>query len=382
MFNDDYRPMVTVKKITKIAEHTNADSLELAFVDGWQVIVKKGELKEGDLILYFEIDSVLPQEIEQRIFPPDSKITLKKSRVKTIKIRKMYSQGLIVPISTFSDFKFKIKEGEDVTKILGVEKYEEPIKKTSILYVKKQKKKYENPNFHKVRKPDNIKYFPDLFIGKQVCITEKLHGTSFVAGWVKRPNHSFFDKIRIYLFGKYEFCYRSMNVQLQKRDSILDGILKKLGIRKERGYYQKEINVNVYQEAVEKYDLKNKIPMGYEITAEIVGDGIQTNYNYGCKKDERKMICFGVRKNGENIFYEDAVYLVSSIGFEYVPILYIGSFSKEILDKHTNGCSNYCNSQKIKEGCVVECIEEGIYPNLLKSISEKYLDKGNSTDFH
>ena len=37
-----------------------ADNIELMAVNGWNVIVKKGEFKEGDLCVYFEIDSKLP----------------------------------------------------------------------------------------------------------------------------------------------------------------------------------------------------------------------------------------------------------------------------------------------------------------------------------
>lgn len=381
MFDSDYRPMVTIKKIKKIAEHTNADALELAFVDGWQVIVKKDSLEEGDLVLYFEIDSVLPKEIEERIFPSDSKITLSKSRVKTIKIRGMYSQGLIVPIDLFSDYKFKAKESEDVTKVLGVKKYEEPIKKGNLLYVQPKKKKFENPNFKKVRKPDNIKYNPDLFIGKKVSITEKLHGTSFVAGYVKRPNFTITDKIRIWLFGEYEFVFRSMNVQIQRHDSIWNGFLKKLRIKKDTGFYQQTIKKNVYQEAVEKYDLKNRLKPGFEITGEIIGDGIQKGYTYGCGQNERKLVCFGVRYNGENISFHDAFDFVQYIGLEYAPVLFEGVLTKEVLDSCTNGKSVYCSSQK-KEGCVVECLEENVYPSILKSISEAYLMQKDLTDFH
>ena len=32
-----------------------ADNIELMAVNGWNVIVKKGEFKEGDLCVYFEI---------------------------------------------------------------------------------------------------------------------------------------------------------------------------------------------------------------------------------------------------------------------------------------------------------------------------------------
>ena len=177
MIFEEKQPMVTICKIDEILEHPNADRLEIARVKGWQVVCQKDIYKKGDLVIYFEIDSVLPEEIERIIFPEGSKITLSKSRVKTVKIRQMYSQGLICSVDLFKDkITKKIKEGLDISDDIGVKKYEEPISKSSRMYVQPIKKKYENPNFHKVRKPQNIKNFKDLFIGKEVSVTEKIHG--------------------------------------------------------------------------------------------------------------------------------------------------------------------------------------------------------------
>jgi RNA ligase (TIGR02306 family) len=376
--------MCSVKKIDNIIDHPNADRLEIVKIHGWDVIVQKDVFKKDQLIIYFEIDSVLPEEIEKRIFGEDAKITLKKSRVRTIKIRKMYSQGLVVPIDLFSD-KIdisKVKEDYDLTDVLNIKKYEEPIKQGNILHVEKKKKKYENPNFKKVRKPENIKHFYNQFIGKEVTITEKVHGSSFCAGYVKRPNKTIIDKIKIFIFGEYQFCYRSMNVQLQEIDNIWNTILKKFKLKKENGYYEKKINKNVYQEMVEKYDLKSILDNGYEITGEIYGDGIQKNYNYGCKQDERKLVCFGVRKDGVNISFTKAVEYVKNKNLEYVPVLYSGILTEDILKECTNGKSILCPKQKVREGCVLELVDQENEPIvILKSISEKYL-MGDNTDFH
>ena len=75
------RKLASIQKIMKIEKHENADTLEIVRVLGWQCIVKKGEFKEGDLIVYFEVDSVLP-ELPQFEFLKD-----KKYRIKTIKLR-------------------------------------------------------------------------------------------------------------------------------------------------------------------------------------------------------------------------------------------------------------------------------------------------------
>lgn len=55
---------VTLEKISKIWEHPNADRLELASIEGmtYQFVVPKGQYIEGDAVLYFPVDSLIPQE--------------------------------------------------------------------------------------------------------------------------------------------------------------------------------------------------------------------------------------------------------------------------------------------------------------------------------
>lgn len=375
------QPMVTIEKIKEIKPHPNADRLELAYVKGWQVCVQKDIYKEGEFVLYFAIDSILPQEIEGKIFGEDAKVKLSKSRVRTIKLRKAYSQGLITPIELFSNLIKIFKEGDDVSEMLGVTKFEPVLNKSNVTYIKdRPKKKHENPNFKKVRKPNNIKNHLEEFIGKEVIITEKVHGTSFVAGWVKKPTDNIFDKINAFLFGKYEFCYRSMNVQLQKRFTFIHLLLEKLGIYKST-YYGK----NLYAEICRKYDLKNRIPKEYEITGEIYGDGIQKGYSYGCKPNERKLVVFGVRRDGENINVFDAFTKTKiDMLLDYVPVLFRGILTKEMLNECTNGKSILDKNTAVREGCVVELVDneqQWFGHPILKSISEKYLMKDN-TDFH
>ena len=62
------RKLVTIRKVSEIKPIPNADNIELALVDGWQVVCKKGEFKQGDLGVYFEIDSFLPADKTQFAF--------------------------------------------------------------------------------------------------------------------------------------------------------------------------------------------------------------------------------------------------------------------------------------------------------------------------
>lgn len=92
-----------------------ADNIELMAVNGWNVIVKKGEFKEGDLCVYFEIDSKLPVR-------EWSEFMLKKHyKVKTMKLNKfgVISQGLALPTNVF-DISIPSEENIDLTEKLDV----------------------------------------------------------------------------------------------------------------------------------------------------------------------------------------------------------------------------------------------------------------------
>ena len=58
------RKLVTIQKITGIKPIEIADAIELVLIMGWQCVAKKSEFKQGDLCVYFEVDSYLP--IEER----------------------------------------------------------------------------------------------------------------------------------------------------------------------------------------------------------------------------------------------------------------------------------------------------------------------------
>lgn len=137
------RKLATIRQVAEIKPHTNADSLELAIVDGWQCIVRKGEFKVGDLVVYFEVDSVLPVQDQFEFLRKGCYV--KKDwlpegegfRLKTIKLRGERSQGLVVPVESSGRGANWIKNrkglfdsvrlGDDVTENLGVVKWDPPL---------------------------------------------------------------------------------------------------------------------------------------------------------------------------------------------------------------------------------------------------------------
>lgn len=112
------RELAYIVKVTDITPIEGADRVELAHVNGWQVMVKKGEYKVGDLAIYFEIDSKLPET------EPFEFMAKYKYRVKTQRFLRgtTLSQGLIM---TPAELGLKdVKEGDFLTNKLGVTYYE------------------------------------------------------------------------------------------------------------------------------------------------------------------------------------------------------------------------------------------------------------------
>lgn len=136
------RHLATVRKILELNPIPEADAIEVATVDGWKVVVKKNEFAVGDLCVYFEIDSFLPDgnpawqhlvDKHPRIFEGK-----KGHRLKTVKLRGQVSQGFLIPLSreleiswshTFFNFEGArpLQLGDDLTDLLYVKKWEAPI---------------------------------------------------------------------------------------------------------------------------------------------------------------------------------------------------------------------------------------------------------------
>lgn len=115
------RKLASIQKIVSLTPIPNADRIELARVLGWKCVVKKGEFKVGDKCVYIEIDSIPPSD--NPVFDFLKHSNGKMDRVKTIKLRGQISQGLAMPVNLFDGLD-KYNVGDDVTKVLGIKKWE------------------------------------------------------------------------------------------------------------------------------------------------------------------------------------------------------------------------------------------------------------------
>ena len=367
---------VKVELIHEIKVHPNADRMELAIIGGeggWQCCIQKDKHNAGDRVVYFPVDSILPDELVDKIFGPDSKVKLSGNRVKTIKLRGALSQGLALPLDAVLDMDMygNVREGMDLTKKLGVTKYQPPTKGSPTSGIGRASKKNINPNFTKYTSINHLKNCPGILDGENVVAFEKIHGTNFRAGWVPSSPKNWWERLkkRFGKFPRWQFVYGSHNVQLQ-------------GKYKGSDFDSKKKSMDVYSKMVRKYALKEVMTYGEVLYAEIFGGGIQKNYTYGCKQDEHKMVVVDVKIKGNYLDYRPLIEWCDRKCLRYPPILYIGTWDQEGIDYVVEGPSVLCDSQPVREGLVVRPVEEKFFHGgrvIFKYLNPDYLLlKGNS----
>lgn len=366
-----------VSKISKIEKIKGADNIELAIVGGWNCITKKGEYKEGDLIIVATTDAVIPQSLSDKM--EITNYLRKGQRVRTVKLKGVYSECLIIPVQYVPKHSI-LTEGEDMMKIMNIFKYEPPAKQIQLSSGRKIKYK-DNPNFHVYYKFPNIKNTPGIFTEEdEVEITRKIHGTNARYGIVRKNKLSLWDKVKKF-FGStnksvyYEFVVGSHNVE-KGSDS--------------QGFY----DTNVWYEIADKYQIKkklwemtNKLTIaelgdGIIIYGEIYGPGIQKGYDYGLT--DVRFAGFDVKKNDKYCTaYYSKKFINYYLNLPYVETLYVGKWSQKIQDKFV--FNNYIPGTKIPhEGVVIKYIS-GERNKVAKAINPDYLiyaEKNNIGDSH
>jgi RNA ligase (TIGR02306 family) len=320
-----------VARINEIKEIPGSDNIEQGVIGGWNCIIKKGEYKVDDLVVVATTDAVIPVELSDAMNVTN--YLRKGQRVRTVKLRGVYSECLIIPITYVQGV--KRVEGIDVMDMLGIFKYEPPAVQIQLASGKKIRYQ-KNPNFHVYHKFPNLKNVPDMFDEEDhVQITRKMHGTNARYGIVKKLKLSFWDRFKKFFrladeWIEYEYVYGSHNVE-KGSDS--------------QGFY----DTDVWMRVADKLDLKEKlwhifkvakstgayqVDNGIVIYGEIFGPGIQKNYDYGLEEIEFEV--FDITMNGEYLDPMRTLYFCDNILLlPHVKVLYTGAWSQEVQDKFT-----------------------------------------------
>lgn len=364
-----------VARINEIKPIEGADNIEQGVIGGWNAIIKKGEYKVGGLVVIASTDAVIPKDLSDSMNVTN--YLRRGGRVRTVKLRGVYSECLIIPLAYLSFLK-DLEEGVDCMDMTGIYKYEPPVDQVQL--GSSRKVKYQlNSNFHVYYKFPNLKNVSGLFTEEDdVEITRKLHGTNARYGIVKKTKLTILDKVKK-LFGNkwidYEFVYGSHNVE-KGSDS--------------QGYY----DIDVWRVVADKYNIRENlwklfkrikdtenIKAGIVIYGEIYGAGIQKNYEYGLT--DHKFAGFDVAIDGKYSAVYTSYCFHSVLGLDYVPVLHIGKWSQKIQDKFV--FNNFIEGSKVPHEGIVIKHASGDRQKVAKVINPDYLiygEKHNTGDSH
>lgn len=365
-------------KITEIRPIEGADNIELVVLDHYQAISSKGVNQVGDLVVLCCTDAVIPEEISNKL--GISSYLRKGTRVKTIKLKGVYSECLIIKPSQVFIFSegldpSYISEGEDFQKLLNIYKYEEPEK--VVQGIGGQKVKYkDNPEFRVYTKFPNIKNYEVFRDEDEIIIQEKIHGTNFRCGIVPKLRFTLWERVKKF-FGysveTHEILVGTHRVNLSYKS-------------KYTGFYEE----NVYQKMFDKYNLKDVLITlkkirkcnSIELYGEIYGPGIQKHYDYNLK--EVSLVIFDIQVDGK---YEDYKSLHNFGEVTYIPVSKSSIPIKYIDFKNSLHEFGFIKGTKVpKEGVVLKHCTQG-QENLIacKMVNPDYAvfsAKNEGSDFH
>jgi RNA ligase (TIGR02306 family) len=365
-----------IAKINEVKAIEGADNIELVVAGGWNAITKKGEFKVDDETIIATTDAVIPEALSEEMGVAN--YLRKGTRVRTVKLRGVYSECLIIPMKylrgkvTMGDY--DLGEGSDCMEFLGITKYEPPVKQIQLASGRKIKWR-DNQNFHIYYKFPNLKNVAGMFTEEDLVeITRKIHGTNARYGIVRKSKLSFWDKVKKFFrladkWVDYEYIYGSHNCE-KGSDS--------------QGFY----STDVWRTIAEKYNIKEKlwsyiknrnveIGEGIILYGEIYGAGIQKNYDYGLTDIE--FAGFDVKLRGEYLSTYDTWNLVKNhIELPYVEILHYGDWTQEIQDKFT--FNNFIEGTKVPHEGIVIKYHTGERQKVAKVINPDYLIYGEKND--
>ena len=334
------RKMASIRRITSLSPIQGADFIELAQVDGWKTVVKKGLHKEGDFVVYCEIDSWIPKTLVPDLSRGDKVRTyegIEGERLRTIKLRGQISQGLIIPLNETPLELGTIEEGQDVSEELGIIKWEHP----ENLFVRGGEAKGNFPSF--IRKTDQERFQnidKDYPVGKLFEVTEKLEGSSMT-------------------------CYLQNDV---------------FGVCS-RNYDLKDSDENAFWATAKKFrieDLMRRYNLeGYALQGELVGPKIQNNI-YGFSEYRFFVFdVFDIKKGSYMKPCERTALVKVVLGLGHAPILGCFEYKEGNLVEGRDPLSfaegkSVLNPKIEREGLVFKCTQEEYS---FKAISNKYLLK-------
>lgn len=293
------RKLASIQKVINITPIPGSDFIELAQIQGWSSIIKKGEFSIGDLAVYFEIDSFLPERKEFEFLRKSSWKQNSQNgsgfRIKTMKMRNTLSQGLLLKPELFAELPQNLNVGDDVTDLLKIKKYYTPEVSAGTLGMSDgpfpthltektdELRLQSNPEF--IDKMKNIPYY----------VAVKYDGTSITI--IKNNN---------------EISVNSRNLSLKKENSVIWDLLEEKSV----------------------LDKLESYPDNIVIKGELYGEGIQSN---PLKIKGKNIAIFTIEKDGLQVGLNELLTISNYFGLDTVDVEEVGGatdFEKDLITNY------------------------------------------------
>jgi RNA ligase (TIGR02306 family) len=303
-----------VVRLEKIGRHPNADTLEISSVMGDTVIFKEGQYREGDLVSYLPYDTICSDH-------PVFEWLDAKKRIKPMKLRGIFSEGIIVPAPS------GFVEGQSVVDYYGLVKYEYPEEVAARIEAdtEGQPKHFSIPHYDL----ENLRKYENRFVdGEQVLITEKIEGE---------------------------------NISI-----IHDG--ERLWVRS-RNLYKKEDPISHWWKTVLEMQLNEKLAMfpGFAFIGELYCGVKYFPYDGPVidNKVQRKIRIFDIwdTKDRRYVEWNALKEMCSQVGLEIVPELYMGEWKTD-KSLYALAEGNSTIGDNLREGFVMRSIPNAFDPYL------------------
>lgn len=335
------RKLATIRKIAEIKAIPDADRIVAYRVDGWWVVDSVGKYTVGDLAVYVEVDSWIPTTLAPFLSKgkePREFNGVKGEKLRTIRLRKQISQGLLLPLEpTCSMNEALLFEGLDVSAPLGIIKYEAPVPACLAGLIRGN-----FPSFIPKTDQERVQNLStELEAWRRLNLTwtvsEKMEGSSFTA---------FFNN------GDFGICSRNLDLKPDPNNTLWA--------------------------TAATYDLQNKLSQlgrNIAVQAELLGPGVQGNIY---KLTKHMLTVFDIFDIDRQQYMSPAecVEMTKYLGLTSVPVMtskfVLGTESMDDLIKHADGSSVMGTIGCPREGLVYKCNE---FRTSFKTVSNAYLLK-------
>jgi len=355
------RKLASIQEVREILPIDGADRIEVVVINNWKVVSKKGEHQVGDLVVYCEIDSFLPIREEFEFLRKSSFKRMADGkegfRLRTIKLRKQISQGLVLPLDILSgagNDPISTEEGTDVSAYLNIVKWDPPVPAQLA-----GKAKGYFPAFIKKTDEERIqnltREYPEwVKRGDSFYLTEKLDGSS--------ATYYFRD-------GVFGACSRNLELKEPETEFVEKMVMCDDGV-------ERKTQENSFWKVARELGLKEKLSKfgkNISVQGELIGEGIQKNPYLIKGQSVRFFNIFNI-DTGEYYDLSDFLETTEKLGLVTVPFIEFNFQLPETIDDLISLADgkSLLNNKVNREGIVIRSNDRTIS---FKAISNNFLLK-------